>query len=288
MRIVVTGANGQLGQAICACFATSHTLIPLQRPAFDLDNPRAIPSLIPPDTDLVIHTAAYTHVDGCARDPLRAYRTNGLATHAVALACQRHAIPLVYISTNEVFSGSHSHPYVEYDQPAPINPYGHSKWVGEQVVRDLLTQFYIVRVAWLFGGRQNFVQTMLRLAANPPADGIRMVDDEIGSPTFAPDVAAALLRLIDTHCYGIYHLINAGTCSRYAFAQTIAHQAGYRDLPITPIHLHEYQRASTPPPYTPLANYAAATLGITLRPWQDALSAHLQQFADHQPARLQP
>jgi dTDP-4-dehydrorhamnose reductase len=119
------------------------------------------------------------------------------------------------------------------------------------------------------------VRTVLRLAANPPSTGLRIVADEVGSPTYAPDVAAALLHLIERPFYGIYHLVNEGVCSRYTFAQEIIQQAGYTGIDIAPIMLADYQRDSTPPPYSPLANLAGAALGLRLRPWQAALADYL-------------
>jgi dTDP-4-dehydrorhamnose reductase len=227
----------------------------------------------------VIHSAAYTNVDGCAREPERAYRINALGTKYVALACRRLGAPMVYIGTNEVFAGDARRPYLEYDAAAPVNAYGRSKWAGEQAVRELLGDFYIVRVAWLYGGARNFVRTVLRMADAPPEGGLRMVDDEVGSPTYCADVAAGVARLIATGCFGTYHLVNAGACSRYAFCREILRQAGREDVPVTPIRLADYRRDSTPPPYTPLANLAAADLGISLRPWQEALATYLTTLA---------
>lgn len=277
MRIAITGAGGQLGAAFAAALDADHTLIPLDHTAIELGAPAAADTIAATQADLVIHPAAYTDVDGCARDPERAYRINALGTQYVALGCRRINAPLVYISTNEVFPGDVTTPYVEYDPPRPINAYGRSKWAGEQIVRALLPASFIVRVAWLFGGRRNFVRTVLRLGANPPEGGLRMVADEVGSPTYAPDVAAAVARLITTDHYGTYHLVNTGHCSRYDFCRAILDRAGYTDVPVTPISLAEFQRASTPPPFTPLANIAGAALGLTLRPWEDALDAFLAQ-----------
>ncbi|NWF81758.1 MAG: dTDP-4-dehydrorhamnose reductase [Chloroflexi bacterium] len=276
MRIAITGARGQLGSALCAALAPANELIPLGRQELELDSPACVEQIVATHAELVIHPAAYTNVDGCARDPDLAYRVNGLGTHYVALACRRLAVPLVYISTNEVFPGDADRPYAEYDAARPINAYGRSKWAGEQAVRELLTSFYIVRVAWLFGGERNFVRTVLRLAASPPVGGLRVVDDEVGSPTYAADVADAIVQLITTGHFGTYHLVNAGACSRFAFAQAVLRLAGHEATPITPIKLADFARDSTPPPYTPLANHAGAALGIALRPWELALEAYLR------------
>ncbi|WP_322487152.1 dTDP-4-dehydrorhamnose reductase [Chloroflexus sp.] len=277
MRIAITGAHGQLGQAVMAALADHHDLAPLGHGQLELADPATVEQIAATGAEVVIHAAAYTNVDGCARDPLLAYRVNGLGTRYVALGCRRINAALVYISTNEVFAGDGQRPYFEDDPTGPINPYGQSKLAGEQAVRELWPRHFIVRVAWLFGGERNFVRTVLRLAANPSAGGLRMVADEIGSPTYAPDVAAGLARLITTDYYGTYHFVNDGICSRYEFAAEILCRAGV-DIPLHSIRLRDFQRDSTPPPYTPLANVAGAALGITFRPWQEALDAYLARL----------
>jgi len=276
MRIAITGANGQLGKALQAQFVPDHTLIALGHNELELGHPDCVARLVATGAELVIHPAAYTNVDGCARDPELAYRVNGLGTQYVALACRELNARLVYISTNEVFDGAGVAPYFEYDMARPINAYGRSKWAGEQAVRELLDRFYIVRVAWLFGGERNFVRTILRLASEH--NTLSLVADEVGSPTYAPDVAAAIARLIEKAFYGTYHLVNEGICSRYEFAAEILRQAGHEDMALHPIKLADYKRDSVVPPYTPLRNLAAATLGIRLRAWQDAVAEYVRTF----------
>lgn len=279
MRIAITGANGQLGCALQAALAPHHDLVRLRHADLELGDPAAIGQLVATNAELVIHSAAYTNVDGCARDPQLAFRINTLGTKYVALACQQLDAPLVYVSTNEVFSGLTSRPYFEYDQTGPINAYGRSKWGGEQVIRELLLRFYIVRVAWLFGGERNFVRTILRLADSPPPGGLRMVADEVGNPTFAPDAAAAIGQLITQPIYGTYHLVNAGICSRYDFARTILDRSNRSTTSMLPISLTDFKRDSTPPAYTPLANLAGAALGIELRSWQEATATYLRELS---------
>src|SRR5262245_2015013 len=219
MRIAITGANGQLGRALQQALGREHDIIALGHDELELGRPDCFDRLRATGADLVIHPAAYTHVDDCARDPELAYRVNGLGTQYIALACRELGAPLVYVSTNEVFDGMATAPYLEYDQAAPINAYGRSKWAGEQAVRELLNRFYIVRVAWLFGGERNFVRTLLHLATS--GGTLSMVADEIGSPTYAPDAAAAISQLIRQPFYGTYHLVNEGACSRFNFAAAI-------------------------------------------------------------------
>jgi dTDP-4-dehydrorhamnose reductase len=224
---------------------------------------------------LVLHCAALTAVDYCAEHPDEALTINGFGTQTIALACQSIDAALLYISTNEVFDGKVPRVYMEYDPPAPQNPYAYSKWVGEQVVRDLVRKHYIVRTSWLFAhGGQNFVQTMLRLASE--GRSLRVVVNEVSSPTYNNDLAEAITRLISTERYGIYHLVNEGHISRYAFARHVLDVAGYTSIPVEPIALAEYPRASRPPEYAVLRNVAAARLGITLRPWQEALAAFME------------
>lgn len=274
MRILITGAQGQVGQALVSSLGKQHTLIPAPRSALDISTAAATSQILALQPELVIHSAAFTNVDACAREPDRALQVNGLGTKHIALACQTLDIPLVYISTNEVFDGRAQQPYLEFDATAPINPYGYSKWVGEQVIQQLLRRFYIVRIAWVFGGERNFVRTILRLAQE--RSELAVVDDEIGNPTYAADVAEAITALIQQPAYGIYHLINEGHCSRFAFAREILHQAGLEHIALRPIKLAEYVRDSRPPAFGALRNFVAATdLDIRLRPWQTALDTFL-------------
>jgi dTDP-4-dehydrorhamnose reductase len=274
MRIAITGANGQLGRALRETLGREHDIVALGHTELELGHPGCMAQLVATGADLVVHPAAYTNVDGCARDPELAYRVNGLGTQYVALACRQLGAPLVYISTNEVFDGTGAAPYFEYDRAEPINAYGRSKWAGEQAVCELLDRHYIARVAWLFGGERNFVRTVLRLAAE--RDTLSMVTDEIGSPTYAPDVAEAVAQLIQNQFYGTYHLVNEGSCSRYEFARAILRRAGRDDVELQPIALANFKRDSLVPPHTPLRNVAAAALGIRLRPWQDALDEYVE------------
>jgi dTDP-4-dehydrorhamnose reductase len=240
--------------------------------------------------DVVIHAAAWTDVDGCARDPERAYRANALGTQNVALACAACGAAMVYVSTNEVFDGEATEPYREWDAPHPINPYARSKAAGEWFVCHLLTRFYIARTAWLYApGGRNFPHRIIQLAddastalrlgsgqGSAQGGALKVVTDEVGNPTYAPDLAASIAALIRTGAYGVYHLTNAGYCSRYDFAREILRISGREDVPVEPITLDEFQRASTPPRFAPLANTSAAALGIEPRSWQDALEEFLK------------
>ncbi len=274
MRVVITGHNGQLGRQLQAAFA-GHELRTLDLPCDDITDPGVGRCIVEFGPDLVVHAAAYTDVDGCERDPDLAFRVNAFGTQNVALAARQAGAALLHVSTNEVFSGRRRDLYREWDQPDPISVYARSKAAAEQIVRDVMAgRFYIVRVAWLFGpGGVNFVTKIL--AAAQKQGSLRVAADEMGNPTYAVDTAAAMARLASTGHYGIYHLTNAGFCSRYEFAREILRLAGRADVPVTRILSAEWPRPSTPPLHAVLANTAAAALGITLRPWQEALEEYI-------------
>jgi dTDP-4-dehydrorhamnose reductase len=276
MRIAITGSDGQLGRAVSgAVGARQHTVLPLPHGEFDVTDRGNIARLADLKPDVVVHCAAMTNVDGAARDPALAFRVNAFGTQNVALACQRSGAALVYVSTNEVFDGEKDAPYLEHDPTRPINAYGKSKLAGEWYTRHLADKFYIVRTAWLYArGREKFPDKILQAAARQPA--LTVVRDEIGSPTYVPDLAGAIAELLETEQYGIYHLVNEGACSRYEWAVEILRRANV-PRPVKPIRLAEYSRASTPPANGALENFAAATmLNIKLRPWEDALRAFFE------------
>jgi dTDP-4-dehydrorhamnose reductase len=275
MRVFITGCKGQLGRALYETL-TGHTLAGCDLPETDITERQAITRAIERFTpDVVVHAAAWTDVDGCARNPEKAYRVNALGTQNVVLACASSDAAMVTISTNEVFDGEASEPYREWDPPHPINPYARSKAAGEWFTRHLLTRFYIVRTAWLYApGGKNFPHRIIELADE--LERLRVVTDEVSNPTFVPDLAAALAELIETGAYGVYHLTNGGYASRYEFAREILRIAERDDVPVEKITLDAFERDSTPPRFAPLANTAAAALGIQPRPWQKALAAFLE------------
>ena len=273
MRIAVTGSKGQLGQALLA-LCPAETVLAIDLPEHDITclapTLRAIGTFAP---DVVIHTAALTDVDGCERDPELAYRVNVIGTRNVAVAAAQAGCPLVYISTDYVFDGEQEAPYREYDPPNPLSVYAQTKEAGERVVRHHLPAHYVVRVAWLYGdGPRNFPQTVLRLARE--RGEMSMVTDEIGSPTYARDVAAALLDLVEQPAYGTYHLTNRGVCSRYELACAVLELAGIQGVTVHPSQ--DYRRLARVPKRCELVNSLGAQLGIEMRPWREALAAYLE------------
>jgi len=275
MRIVITGSAGQLGQALQARLKGEDLLL-LDLPEHDITDYEPMQQVIVPfRPHVVVHAAAFTNVDGCELQPQVAYRVNALGTQNVALACQRCDAAMVCISTDYVFDGTKAEPYWEWDTPNPQSVYARSKLAGEYYTQALLQKFYIVRTAWLYSrSGKNFVKTVLRLADE--RDELHFVTDEIGSPTYAPDLAAAVTELIHHPLYGIYHFTNAGVCSRYEWAKAILELAGRPDYPIFPTQ--GYKRAAKVPARSELHNFCGATqLGITLRPWRQALEDYFDE-----------
>jgi dTDP-4-dehydrorhamnose reductase len=273
MRVVITGAKGQLGRQLVAAFA-GNDILEIDFPD-DITRPAARELVADHRPDLVVHAAAYTDVDGCEKDPDLAFRVNALGTQNVALGAQQAGASLLHISTNEVFDGARREPYREWDQVNPTSVYARSKAAAEQIVRDTMAgRFYIVRIAWLFGpGGVNFVTKILAAAAKN--GGLRVAADEFGNPTYAPDLAAAVARLAPTGHYGIYHLTNAGFCSRFEFAREIMRLTGKADLRVEPILSADWPRPSRPPLHALMGNTSAAAQGLALRPWQEALAEYL-------------
>lgn len=272
MRILVTGAYGQLGQELKESLSR-HTVLAVDVDHFDITDREATRKAVldfRPET--VIHTAALTNVDGCERDPELARRVNVLGTENIALACKEVGAAMVYISTDYVFDGTKGAPYAETDVPNPLGVYATTKLDGERAVQAIAPRFYIARTAWLYGRGNNFVKIILgRAADGKPMFG---VTDEIGSPTYAKDLAGALAQLVEREAYGTYHLVNDGRCSRYEWMLEILRLGGY-DQTVAPLTKAEYQARFPSPTERPgnsvLANTTAAALGIRLRPWNEAL-----------------
>lgn len=270
MRIAITGSKGQLGTALRNRLG-SEDVLSMDLPEHDLtDLASTVATIEGFEPHVVIHTAAMTDVDGCERDREMAYRVNLLGTRNVAVAAGKSSAALVYISTDYVFDGGKDEPYWEHDQANPLSIYARTKWLGEEIVRNLSCRYYVVRIAWLYSeGPRNFVRTVLRLAGE--RDSLEMASDEVGSPTCASDVAEGLLKLIRQPAYGTYHLPNSGACSRYEWAMEILRLADRTDVAVVPIT--NYRRLAQVPKRVVLRNFCAAELGITMRPWREALRA---------------
>lgn len=277
MRILVTGASGQLGSQLVAVLSTAHDVIGYGSQDLDITNfnlVRAVVREINPQ--LVINAAAWTKVDDCAQNPEKAITINGYAAQNLAIATHEINAAMMQISSNEVFDGKRNRPYYEYDAVNPINPYGYSKMVGEKAVVQTNPRHYVVRTSWLFAhGGRNFIHVVL--GAVKAGKDLRVVVDEVANPTYNVDLADAIAQLIETKRYGIYHLTNSAYTSRYDFARYFLDKAGFERVPVGRISHHEWSRPSTPPVYTSLANLSARNLGIELRDWREAVDTFLEK-----------
>jgi len=251
-RVAITGAAGQLGRQLVDAFGVAgHDVRPLSRPDFDITNPSHRVRLAAWHPEIVVNAAAWTDVDGCAKEPARAMGVNGDAAGAVAEVAAACGAFVVQVSTNEVFDGKLDRPYREDDEPQPINAYGASKLAGERAVARANGRHLIVRTAWLFGpGGTNFVSKILAAAERAAQAGepMRIVEDEWGNPTWTPDLAALIVELsIRGTVSTIVHAVGQPATSRLGWA-TVAFDAAGIEVPVQPVALATFERASTPPP----------------------------------------
>ena len=281
MRILITGGQGQLGRALQRALAGHEVFAPGHR---ELDITDAalvrhhVESFRP---QLVMNAAAWTDTAGCEADPQRAHLVNSEGARYLAEACAGMDAALLHVSTNEIFDGHQALPYREDDEANPLNTYARSKWEGERYVRELSHQHYIVRTSWLYGaGRASFPEKIIQAAREKGA--LKVVTDEIASPTWTVDLAQAIAQLITRPAWGVYHLTNSGHCSRLDWARKTLELAGLGHLRVEPTTQAEFGAPYRKPPYSALANQNAACLGITLRPWEEALSAY---FAEQHTAK---
>ncbi|HET7473064.1 MAG TPA: NAD(P)-dependent oxidoreductase [Candidatus Limnocylindrales bacterium] len=301
--MAVTGAGGRLGRAVVAAledapFTGPFGPIAWSRAIWDLDAPEAIGGLLDRDRpEVVVHCAAWTDVDGCAREPELAMRRNGDATGVLARAAAERGVDLIVVSTNEVFDGrpAELRPYRPTDPAEPINPYGRSKLAGERFAEaayeSASAELGIVRTAWLFGPPGNdFPSKILAAADRANASGapLRLVHDEIGSPSYTVDVAEAIAELIGANeIRGVRHLVNAGSASRKDWAEEVLRQAGV-SVATAAVSADAFPRASTPPRFG-ILEPSPLPGGEPLRTWQgataDYLPALLRQRAAAAPVR---
>lgn len=284
MKVLITGANGQLGQELAHCLRTGRSELGAIPPEYtgaevtaadlqELDITRPsdtleyIGALSP---ELIFHCAAMTQVDACEGDQETAMRVNAFGARDVARAAQKVGAKLLYVSTDYVFSGQGTSPYAEWDVPAPNTVYGKSKLLGERYVSEQCARSFIVRTAWLYGAAgHNFVRTILRTVEERGT--AKVVDDQRGSPTNASDLAHHLLKLALTEQYGVCHCVGRGQCSWYEFACEIVRLAGVAGE-ITPCSTAEFPRPAPRPAYSVMRNLALdCAVGDEMRDWKDAL-----------------
>lgn len=269
MRILITGADGQLGSELCRVLGYE-TIIPMTLPDFDLTKPDVEPKIVDASPDLIIHAGAYTDVDAAEREPNVVMAVNARGTLEVSKAAARLGVRLIYISTDYVFSGQQRTPYHEQDDPCPINQYGFSKWKGEQAVLATGINSLVVRTAWLFGAvGKNFVKSIARAAQSETV--LRVVDDQRGCPTYAEDLTYAIVALMTKDVAGVIHLTNRGHCTWYELARAVVHEMG-AGCPILPITTLQAGRPAKRPQYSVMSNSRCASLGIVLPEWSQALA----------------
>jgi dTDP-4-dehydrorhamnose reductase len=284
MKVMVTGASGQLGTDLCHALR-DFKVIGLTHAAADIADLSSFITLCRKHhPSVIINTAAYVRVDDCEDDPDRAFLVNALGARNVAVAAQEIGARLVHISTDYVFGGEaapHRVPYIEFDTPVPPNVYGKSKLAGEDFVRHLCLRHFIVRSSGLFGvagssGKGgNFIETMLRLGKE--RDELRVVNDQVLSPTYTRDLAEKIAQLITTERYGIFHITNRGACSWYEFTKEILNLAGLKTR-IVHITSEQYPQKARRPGYSVLDNYHLRLLKIDdMRTWQEALADYMRE-----------
>jgi dTDP-4-dehydrorhamnose reductase len=275
VKVAVTGAAGMLGHDISDVFSDVE-LVALTRREVDITSLDKVLSAIRDiKPDYVIHAAAYTDVDGSEHDPDKAYLVNGLGTRNVAMACEEVKAAVVYISSDYVFDGTKGEPYNEWDMNNPVSQYGLSKLMGEKFVSSMTNRFYIVRTSWLYGKKgKNFVDTISRLLTE--RDEIRVVDDQVGSPTCTYDLAGKLRELIGKG-YGTYHITNTLHCSWLEFAEEIA-KLQSSNTRIIGVTSEEYGLPAKRPAFSVLNNTMLKLEGLSeLRNWKESLKDYLNK-----------
>lgn len=286
-KVLITGVSGQVGQAIYEIlsrdnnyelFLTNRTPhIEYNIEELDISHERAVVSvtdrIIP---DIIINCAAFTAVDLCESEEDRAYEINALGPKYLAMAAERIGAVLVHLSSDYVFDGNASKPYIESDNTSPISAYGRTKLAGEIFVKENCKKYFILRPAWVYGQGKNFVKTMLWLADS--GKDIRVVCDQIGSPTSATEIAKAISFLIKTESYGIYHSSCEGSCSWYEFAVEIMKVAA-KDIKVKSIATSDYPTAARRPVYSVLDNKALRERhNYLMKDWKEAFKEYWKEY----------
>ncbi|MEW4431803.1 dTDP-4-dehydrorhamnose reductase [Paenibacillus pabuli] len=278
MKVLVTGANGQLGRDVVLLLEKKgHSVLACDRDQMDITNQTQCNDVISSyHPEAVIHCAAYTAVDAAETDIDGAYKVNAVGTRNVAVAAERVGAKLVYISTDYVFDGNSSSPYQEYDNTNPQSVYGKSKRAGELLVQSLSSKWFVVRTSWVYGlYGNNFVKTMLKLGQEKPK--LQVVHDQKGSPTFTVDLAGFILELMLTEMYGVYHASNSGTCTWYEFTEAIFAEArnvgGFTiQAQLEPCTTEQFPRPAPRPRNSVMDHLSIRTNGLAdIRPWREGL-----------------
>ncbi|MEG4985493.1 dTDP-4-dehydrorhamnose reductase [Microcoleus sp. BR0-C5] len=281
MKILLAGGSGQLAQELQPILLSSGEVIAVDRTRLDLSQPESIrQAMAEIQPDLVVNAGAYTAVDKAESEPELANAINGIAPGIIAEECEKLGASLIHFSTDYVFDGSHSSAYLETDSTNPLGTYGKSKLAGEAAIRQAGNRHIIIRTAWVYGnsGKGNFVKTMLRLGKE--REEIRVVADQIGSPTWTGDLSAAtsqIIPLLGQESFGTYQYTNSGVCSWYDFAIAIFEEAAQLGLPlkvqrVIPITTAEYPTPAKRPAFSVLSTVKiSAILGTYPPHWRQGL-----------------
>jgi len=277
MRTLVFGAKGQLGRELLTAFAADGQTLGLDLPEADIaDEASIFPRVKAFGPDLVVNAAAFTDVETAEDNLNAAFRVNETGARSVADCAHRFGVPVVYYSTDFVFDGRKNTPYAPQDPATPLSVYGRSKLAGEKATRAANPRHYILRTAWLYGpGGNNFVEKMLALAAQRPT--LKIVTDEVGSPTHTWDLCQATRALAKSGRYGVYHAANTGAVSRFDFARAVFDIAGI-GIDLQPCLGAAFPAKARRPAHAPLDSSALTTAcGYTMRPWREALEHYFQR-----------
>jgi dTDP-4-dehydrorhamnose reductase len=274
MKIFITGSDGQLAKSIAFLYK-KHNLYLAKRDKLDVTDKKQVAKLILDfNPDIVFHFASLTRGDECAKNPDIAFKINVKGTKNVVSSCKKNDIPLLFVSTNEVFDGEKKSAYTEKDKPNPITVVGKTKLEAEKIIKENLRKYFIIRTSWLYSEwSSNFLHAVLDKARKDKK--IELVEDEISSPTYSVDLAKAIKKLIKTRKYGTYHLSNIGSVSRLEFAKKAFEICGVKGVKIIPIKLDKFRRLSKPPLFTPLNSNKAKKIKITMTRWDNALKRFL-------------
>lgn len=270
MLVLVTGANGMLGQDLVPILKNArHKVLETDIHNLDITDKDQVKKYIYENKpDLIIHTAAYTNVDKAEEETEKAFLINQTGTENLALASGNLEIPIVYISTDYVFNGTKQTPYLPDDETNPINTYGYSKLMGEDTVKELNSRYFIIRTSWLYGHKgKNFVETMINLAKTKPE--LRVVNDQTGCPTWTVALAEGILKIIETNEYGTYHVCGSGSTSWYGFALKIFELMNIH-IPVIPVSSEEFKTAAKRPKYSIMENNGICP------DWQDSLKKYIE------------
>ncbi|MCM3708095.1 dTDP-4-dehydrorhamnose reductase [Cytobacillus firmus] len=276
MIILITGGEGQLGRELVRKLGGFHKVYSLGKSELDITSKEEVDTVIGQlKPDVIIHAAAFTAVDQCEIEIIKAFNVNAIGTAFVANAASRVGAKLFYISTDYVFDGQSNDKYSERHTPNPLSIYGMSKWMGEQFTLNL-SNATVIRTSWLYGHEgKNFVRTLINLAKNNSE--IRVVNDQLGSPTYVNDLAEFILKLLDKK-NGIYHFSNRGICSWYDFGKAIFFEKGINHKLIKPISSNDYGSLAPRPKFSALGHTALLKEGFTPpRHWRDALKDFIRE-----------